>query len=434
MKRENKMRKISAEILCVGTELLLGDIINTNASYISLKLSEIGISVYHQTVVGDNEGRLKGAIGDALSRSDVLITSGGLGPTYDDITKETVASLLGIEMYYDVAVAERIHEYFKRIGRAMPPSNEKQAMTPMGAYIIENPRGTAPGLMIDGKYNGRDVAVIMLPGPPCELEPMTDESVIPLLARKFNAEKGIFFSRNLHFTGIGESSLEEIIRPLMDSENPTVAPYAGEGEVRIRVTASAASESEGAALCDEMIEKILAYGVGKYLYSIDIPTIEATLVKLLTERKMTVATAESCTGGLISKRITDVSGASAVFYGGVVSYDESVKINVLGVSEAIIEEYTAVSEECAREMALGVRRLMNTDIGISVTGYAGPGGGDEKNPVGTVYIGISTKERTFVKRYAFSALRDRVFIRRAASSYAMGLVLSEIGNGEFDIR
>ena len=428
------MRKISAEILCVGTELLLGDIINTNASYISVKLSEIGIGVYHQSVVGDNAERLKGAISDALSRSDVLITSGGLGPTYDDITKETVAELLGIEMYYDKAVAERIHRYFDRIGRPMPPSNEKQAMTPVGAHIIANPRGTAPGLMINSEYEGHDVTVIMLPGPPCELEPMTDESVIPLLAEKFNAEKGVFFSRNLHFTGIGESSLEEIIGSLTASKNPTVAPYAGEGEVRIRVTASAKDEAEAAGLCDEMIEKILAFGVGKYMYSIDIPSIEETLVKRLKEKGMTVTVAESCTGGLISKRITDVSGASAAYPGGVCSYSEDVKNKVLGVCEETLKQYTAVSEQTAKEMAEGVRALMNADIAISVTGYAGPGGGDENNPVGTVYIGISTKERTFVKRYAFSSLRDRVFIRRAASNYAMGLALSEIGNGDFDIR
>jgi len=428
------MKNISAEILCVGTELLLGDIINTNASYIASKLCEIGISVYHQAVVGDNEKRLRGAIADALSRSDVLITNGGLGPTYDDITKETVASLLGIEMYYDEAVAARIHKYFERIGRPMPPSNEKQAMTPIGARIIPNPRGTAPGLMIDGKYGERDVTVIMLPGPPCELEPMTDESVLPLLAQKFDREKGVFFSRNLHFTGIGESSLEEIIRPLMDSQNPTVAPYAGEGEVRIRVTASAKNEDEGRAMCDAMIERILSYKVGKYLYSIDIPTIEETLVTVLKAKGMTLATAESCTGGLISKRITDISGASAVFPGAVCSYSEEVKMNVLGVTKDTVDKYTVVSEECAREMAEGVRRLMGVDVGVSVTGYAGPGGGDEKNPVGTVYIGISTSKRTFVKRYAFSSLRDRVFIRRAASNYAMGLALSEIGNGEFDIR
>ncbi len=428
------MTDVSAEILCVGTELLLGDIINTNASYIARKLSEIGIPVYHQTVVGDNAQRLKQAIGEALSRSNILITSGGLGPTYDDITKESVAEHLGLEMYYDTATAERIHEYFKRIGRAMPPSNEKQAMTPKGAHIIHNPRGTAPGLMINGTYKQREVTVVMLPGPPCELEPMTDESVIPLLSERFSNEKGVFFSRNLHFTGIGESSLEEIIRPLMDSENPTVAPYAGEGEVRIRVTASARTEEQGAEMCDAMVEKIREYGVGKYMYSVDIPTVEATLVKVLANKKMTLSVAESCTGGLISKRITDVAGASAVYMGGVCSYTENVKASVLGVSDATLSEFGAVSEQCAREMADGVRRLMNADVGISTTGFAGPSGGTEKDPVGTVYIGISTKERTFVKRYAFSSLRDRVFIRRAASGYAMGLALSEIGNEEFDIR
>lgn len=428
------MKKVSAEILCVGTELLLGDIINTNASYISARLSEIGISVYHQAVIGDNENRLRGAIGDALSRSDILITSGGLGPTYDDITKETVASLLGVEMYYDEGVSERIHKYFERIGRKMPMSNEKQAMTPIGAKIIANPRGTAPGLMLCGSYCGRDVTVIMLPGPPCELEPMVCESVLPLLSEKFNDETGIFFSKNLHFTGIGESSLEEMIRPLMDSTDPTVAPYAGEGEVRIRVTASAKNESEGMLKCDKMIERIRSYGVSKYLYSVDIPTIEEALVRRLKEKHLTLSAAESCTGGLISKRITDVPGASSVYPGGICSYAEEIKADVLGVSREVIEAYGVVSEECALEMAKNVRRLMKTDVGISVTGYAGPGGGDEKNPVGTVYIGISTGERCFLKRYSFSSLRDRVFIRRAASSYAMGLALSEIGNGDFDIR
>lgn len=430
----SETKTVSAEILCVGTELLLGDIINTNASFIARELSKIGIAVYHQTVVGDNAGRLRMAVATALSRSDILITSGGLGPTYDDITKETVAELLGKEMYYDAPTAERIHAYFNRIGRAMPKSNEKQAMTPVGAQVVMNPRGTAPGLMICGEYCGNEKTVVMLPGPPCELEPMTVESIIPALAAKFNVGEHVFFSRNLHFTGIGESSLEEIIRPLMDSLNPTVAPYAGEGEVRLRVTASADSKQTAAAMCDRMIDRIREYGVAKYMYSIDIPSIEETLVTVLKEKGMTISLAESCTGGLISKRITDVPGASAVYMGGVCSYDEKVKSGVLGVSEKTLEKHSAVSEQTAREMADGVRKLMNTDISVSVTGYAGPGGGTDADPVGTVYVGVATDGGTFVKRLSYSALRDRVFIRRASSSYAMGLVLSIIGNGDFDIR
>ena len=427
-------RMISAEILCVGTELLLGDIINTNASFIARELSKIGISMYHQTVVGDNAERLKDAVRCALSRSDILITSGGLGPTYDDITKETVAEALGKDMYYDEATAERIHRYFERIGRKMPQSNEKQAMTPVGATVITNPRGTAPGLIISGEFDGDEKTVVMLPGPPCELEPMTVEEIIPALSRKFNVGERVFFSRNLHFVGIGESSLEEIIRPLMDSKNPTVAPYAGEGEVRLRVTASADNSERAAELCDGMVNKIMEYGVGKYMYSVDIPTLEETLVTVLKEKGMTFTCAESCTGGLISKRITDVSGASAVFPGGVCSYSNDVKADVLGVSRDTLDKYTAVSEQTAREMADGIRRVMGTDIGVSVTGYAGPGGGTDEDPVGTVYVGVSSSGGTLVKRLSYSSLRDRVFIRRAASSFAMGLALSVIGNGEFDIR
>ncbi len=427
-------KNISAEILCVGTELLLGDIINTNASFIARELSTVGISVFHQTVVGDNAGRLRDAVATALSRSDILVTSGGLGPTYDDITKETVAELLGLPMYYDGETAKRIHAYFNRIGREMPKSNEKQAMTPVGANVIMNPRGTAPGLIISGEYAGCERTVVMLPGPPCELEPMTKESIIPALAAKFNVGERVFFSRNLHFTGIGESSLEEIIRPLMDSLNPTVAPYAGEGEVRIRVTAAAESISEAETMCDEMIEKIRGYGVSKYMYSIDIPSIEETLVTRLKEKGLTVSVAESCTGGLISKRLTDVPGVSKVYTGGVCSYDTKIKESVLGVGAETLEKYSAVSEKTAREMAEGVRRLMKTDIGIATTGYAGPGGGTTEDPVGTVYAAVATKDGTTVKRLSYSALRDRVFIRRAASSFALGLALSIIGNGEFDLR
>lgn len=427
-------RTVSAEILCVGTELLLGDIINTNASFIARELTKIGIAMYHQTVVGDNAERLKDAVRCALSRSDILITSGGLGPTYDDITKETVADALGKEMYYDEATAERIHRYFERIGRKMPPSNEKQAMTPVGATVVMNPRGTAPGLIVTGNFEGVEKTVIMLPGPPCELEPMTVESIIPALSRKFNIGERVFFSRNLHFVGIGESSLEEIIRPLMDSKNPTVAPYAGEGEVRLRVTASADNTEQAMNMCDEMIERIKEYGVGKYMYAIDIPTLEETLVRTLTEKGLTFTCAESCTGGLISKRITDVSGASAVFPGGVCSYANEIKAGVLGVKIETLDKYTAVSEQTAKEMADGIRCVMGTDIAVSVTGYAGPGGGTEQDPVGTVYVGVSSNEGTFVKRLSYSSLRDRVFIRRAASSFAMGLALSVIGTGEFDIR
>ncbi len=407
----------SAEILCVGTELLLGDIVNTNASYIAQKLAALGIGVYHQTVVGDNPERLKRALTDALSRVDLVITSGGLGPTYDDLTKETVAAYFGRKMHRDEACLAEIERYFALRHHdlcRMTANNRKQADIPDGAIVLKNPNGTAPGVVIEGE-DGR--TVIMLPGPPRELEPMMDNEVVPYLSRRRGE---VFFSRNIHIMGMGESAVENELRELMEnSVNPTIAPYAKDGECRLRVTARAADEKSAAALCDGMIETVRNTPVGGFIYGVDVGTIENTLVRTLLEGGMTISCAESCTGGLIAKRITDIPGSSAVFAGGCVAYTERVKSLLLGVKPDTLAVHTAVSEAVAREMAEGIREKLGTDIGISTTGYAGPGGGTEKEPVGTVYVGISTSEGTQVTRFSFSSMRSRDYIRSLAAGRAL---------------
>ncbi|MBE6597784.1 MAG: competence/damage-inducible protein A [Ruminococcaceae bacterium] len=410
----------SAEILCVGTELLLGDIVNTNAAFLSQKLAELGICVYRHTAVGDNPARLKAALERALSEVDMVITSGGLGPTYDDLTKETVAEYFGREMYMDEHSLCRIESYFKRTGRVMTDNNRKQAMMPRGAVIFDNDYGTAPSLaIVGGEDNSK--TVIMLPGPPGEIIPIFNEKVLPYLHER---RKSVIVSKNIHIFGMGESAVESVIGDIMRSaENPTVAPYCKEGEVRLRVTAMAKDESDASDLCDRMIARIKDTPVGEYIYGVDIDSLERATVEYLRRNSLTLATAESCTGGLISKRITDVSGASEVFLGGCVTYANEAKIRLLGVKPETLSAYGAVSEETAREMAKGVREALGSDIGVSVTGIAGPSGGTPEKPVGTVYIGVSTASGESVRRLSLSAMRSREYIRIVSASNALDMVM-----------
>lgn len=414
----------TAEILCVGTELLLGDIVNTNAAFLSRRLAGLGISVYHQAVIGDHPDRLRAALEDAFSgrsrpRADLVILSGGLGPTYDDLTKETVASFFGRSMQLHEDSLTRIRAYFDRLGRIMAPSNEKQAMMPEGAVVFPNDYGTAPALAV-----GDDTrTAILLPGPPAELEPIFDEQAVPFL-RQFT--EGVLMSRNIHIMGMGESDVEARLHDLMvRSENPTVAPYCQAGEVRLRVTARAENADTALAMCDEMIKTIRKTDIAPYIYGVDVDNMETALVRELTDRHLTVACAESCTGGMIGERLTAVPGASRVFLGGCITYTNDIKIRLLRVDPALIDAHTEVSAEVAAAMAEGARRTLGSDIAIATTGFAGPGGGTEKDPVGTVYIGIATARGASAVRVSYSARKSREYIRRAASSHAMKLALIE---------
>ena len=410
----------SAEILCVGTELLLGDIVNTNAAFLSQKLAELGICVYRHTAVGDNPARLKAALERALSEVDMVITSGGLGPTYDDLTKETVADYFGRGMYMDTHSLERIEDFFAKTGRKMTENNRKQAMMPKGAVVFDNDYGTAPSLALCGGEDNSKT-VIMLPGPPNEIVPIFNEKVVPYLLGRTDK---VILSRNIQIFGMGESLLESYIGDIMkNSSNPTVAPYCKSGEVRLRVTALADSEDEARVLCDGMVEKISATEVGKHIYGVDVDSIEAAVVATLKEKGLTLACAESCTGGLVGKRITDVSGASEVFLGGCITYANEIKVKLLGVREETLRRYGAVSEQTAAEMAAGVRRALGADIGVSVTGIAGPGGGTSEKPVGTVFVGISSRLGEQVRKLSLSSMRSRTFIRDVSVSNVMDMIL-----------
>ncbi len=419
------MKKIAtAEILCVGTELLLGDIVNTNASFLSQRLAELGICVYRHTVAGDNPERLRAALYSALEHADLVITSGGLGPTYDDLTKETVAAAFGLPLELHAPSLERIEGYFKRMGRVMTQNNAKQAMMPRGATVFDNDYGTAPALAVTDGEGSK--TVVMLPGPPGELIPIFYEKVAPYLKARTDS---VLVSRNIHIFGMGESAVEDKIKDIMTSAvNPTVAPYCKEGEVRLRVTAKAQNEDAAAELCDGMIERIRATEVGNYIYGIDIFSLEHALVGRLAEKGMTLSCAESCTGGLIAERITSVPGCSSVFFGGCVTYTNEMKMALLGVSAETLEKYTAVSAETAMEMARGARTRLGTDIAVSATGYAGPTGGTEKDPVGTVYVGVSTAEGEAYRRLSLSSMRSREYIRIVSASNAIDMALKVLNH------
>ena len=415
----------TAEILCVGTELLLGDIVNTNAAFLSKRLASLGIAVYHQTVVGDHPDRLRVALEDAFAghgrpAADLVILSGGLGPTYDDLTKETVAAYFGRKMYLHEESLEAIRAFFTRTGRIMTPNNEKQAMMPEGCVVFPNHYGTAPALAVGDATR----TAIMLPGPPAELIPLFNELVVPFLR---NHTEGVLISRNVHIMGLGESTVESILHDLMvSSENPTVAPYCKSGEVRLRVTARAKDEAEAAAMCDGTVELIRENpAIKPYVYGIDCDNVETALVRLLTERGLTLATAESCTGGMIGQRITAVSGASAVYLGGFVTYRNEIKISQLGVDPATIAAHTEVSAETAAEMAAGARARLGADIGIATTGYAGPTGGTEENPVGTVFVAVATEAGVKTHRL-FYPRKSRDYVREAAASRVMMEVIRSV--------
>lgn len=400
-----------AEIICVGTELLLGDIVNTNAAYLSRKLAELGIGVFRQSVVGDNPQRLSEDLSAALTRADLVVLSGGLGPTEDDLTKETAARVFGKKLELHEPSLARIERYFAATGRTMTENNRKQALMPQGATVFPNDYGTAPALAME---NEAGKIAVLLPGPPRELEPLFAERVMPFLQKRCGA---VLVSRNVQICGMGESAVEAALPPsFFHSSNPTAALYCKEGEVRIRVTAKAPTESEAQALCDRALGTLKTSPVAGYIYGIDVSSAEEALVAELQKRRLTVATAESCTGGLIAKRLTDVAGCSSVVAGGAVTYQTREKVALLGVPQELIDAHTVVSREVALEMAAAVRKKMGTDIAIATTGYAGPGGGTENEPVGTVYIAVATARGVTCRRLSLSPLRDRAYIRAVAAT------------------
>ncbi|MGQ9455378.1 MAG: competence/damage-inducible protein A [Armatimonadota bacterium] len=404
-----------AEIISVGTELLLGQIVDTNAVYLSNLLPEYGIEIYYRITVGDNASRLSDALRASLSRADLVFTIGGLGPTQDDLTKETVAQVVGDEMVLDEEIASRLRAHFAARGIEMPSTNLKQAMVPKRGRSFPNPLGTAPGAAFeteDGK------AVVVLPGPPKEFVAMVDECVVPYLREKVGQCSGVIKSRILRLTGISESSVEEAVKHLLSSWNPTVAPLASPGEVRLRITAKADTPAQAEAMINEMESKLVAI-LGHHVFGRDDETLERVVVDSLIARKITLAIAESCTGGLIANRITDVPGCSASFLAGVVSYSNEAKKELLGVSEELLARHGAVSEPVARAMAEGVRKVTGADIGLSTTGIAGPSGGTETKPVGLVFIGLATANGTDVQRHQFFGARSDIKFRASQAALDM---------------
>ena len=400
------------EIIAVGTELLLGEIVNTDAPMIAQGLAELGIGVYFQTVCGDNPDRLKSVLEVAKQRADLIITTGGLGPTADDLTKETIAAAFGKGLVRDEESMARLREHFK--GRTMTKNNEKQADVPEGCTVFQNDWGTAPACA----FEGEGCLVIMLPGPPRECTPLFREKVMPFLEKR---RGGALCSRYVKVFGMGESEMASRLSSQMDTwENPTAAPYAKEGECLVRITAMGKDKEEAFAMTEPAVREVRQV-LGDVVYGVDVDSLEQVVVQEMTARGLTLATAESCTGGLMGKRITDVPGASACYLGGVVSYQNEVKENLLGVRHETLISKGAVSEDTACQMAEGVRKALGADIGISTTGVAGPGGGTPEKPVGLIYVGISTGDRTWAVRI-LRPRQSRENLRRLASSTAFDLV------------
>ena len=400
------------EIIAVGTELLLGEIVNTDAPMIAQGLAELGIGVYFQTVCGDNPDRLKSVLEVAKQRADLIITTGGLGPTADDLTKETIAAAFGKGLVRDEESMARLREHFK--GRTMTKNNEKQADVPEGCTVFQNDWGTAPACA----FEGEGCLVIMLPGPPRECTPLFRGKVMPFLEKR---RGGALCSRYVKVFGMGESEMASRLSRQMDTwENPTAAPYAKEGECLVRITAMGKDKEEAFAMTEPAVREVRQV-LGDVVYGVDADSLEQVVVQEMTARGLTLATAESCTGGLMGKRITDVPGASACYLGGVVSYQNEVKENLLGVRHETLITKGAVSEDTACQMAEGVRKALGADIGISTTGVAGPGGGTPEKPVGLIYVGISTKDKTWAVRI-LRPRQSRESLRRLASSTAFDLV------------
>lgn len=407
---------MKAEIICVGTELLLGNIVNANAAYLGERLAGLGISCYYQSVVGDNKERLLETLGIAAKRSEIILLSGGLGPTQDDVTKETVAEFCKKKLILDEKSKANIEEYFATRGIKPTENNWKQAMVPEGCKVFDNHNGTAPGMVVEtakGKF-------ILLPGPPEELRLMFEESVVPYL-KAFSPN--VILSQTVKTCGLSESAVEEQIRDLIDKQsNPTIATYAKTGEVHVRVTASAETAKEAGKLIKPMVKELKArFGNDIYTTEDDV-TLEKAVADLLTSAGLTISCAESCTGGLVSATLINVPGISELYKAGFVTYSNKAKRRLLGVKKGTLQKYGAVSSQTAEEMVKGLLAETKTDVGLAVTGIAGPDGGTKEKPVGLVYISCNVKGKITVKECHFKG--DREKIRRSSVAAALMLARS----------
>ncbi|MFH7025532.1 MAG: competence/damage-inducible protein A [Heteroscytonema crispum UTEX LB 1556] len=405
---------MSAEIICVGTELLLGDILNGNAQFLAQQLAQLGIPHYYQTVVGDNPERLKQVIEIAISRAQILIFTGGLGPTPDDLTCEAIANFFGVPLIERADIIEDIAQKFAQRDRVMTPSNRKQALIPQGADILPNPTGTAPGIIWQPRP---EITIFTFPGVPSEMHRMWEETAVPFLKSQ-GWGKEIIYSRSLRFWGIGESALAEKVAPYLNLLNPTVAPYAGKGEVRLRISAKAPSEAAAENLISP-VEKQLKDIAGLDYYGADNDTLASVVGELLRASGETLSVAESCTGGGLGQMLTEISGSSDYFWGGVISYDNSVKVGMLGVNPEDLDKFGAVSAIVAQQMAIGVKTRLSTTWGLSITGIAGPTGGTDTKPVGLVYIGLAGQNGVESFEYRFGAMRGRSLIRHVSACAAL---------------
>lgn len=405
-----------AELIAVGTELLLGSIANTDAQMISERLTTMGIVVHHHTVVGDNPERLSQVLETARARADIIITTGGLGPTYDDLTKQTICKVFGRELELHEDILEEIRSWFRtKMGKPMPENNVQQAMLPVNCTVFDNPVGTAPGCA----FQEDGVHVLMLPGPPFECRYMFEHRAAQYLEQLTD---GVIVSHEIKIFGMGESAVEEALRgPMTTLTNPTLAPYAKLNECLVRATAKADTREAAEAMLRPLMDQVLDT-LGDVVYGVDVESLEAAVSALLLERGLTLSAAESCTGGLIAKRMTDLPGASKVFRGGVVSYVNDVKAGVLGVPEELLAQYGAVSEPVARAMAEGCRRLCGSDLAVSVTGVAGPESDDRGSEVGTVYIALASPSGTLCQKLSCGRGRGRDRVRSAAAHNAFDLI------------
>ncbi len=405
---------MTVEIIAVGTEILLGNIVNTNAAYLAEKCAGLGLSCYHQDVVGDNEERLMETIRLALTRADIILLSGGLGPTQDDLTKEAAAKVMGKELYLHEPSREAIRQFFAERNLEITENNWKQAMVPEGAVVVENPGGTAPGIII--AENGKHV--VLMPGPPGELIPMFEKSIMPYLA---GLTSGVIYSQTVKICGVEESKAESMVEDLVSAQNnPTIATYAKTGEVHLRVTATAPDEKEAKKLVKPMVKELKGR-FGNHVYTTDSEvTLEKAVVDLLAANKLTACTVESCTGGMLSARLINVPGVSEVFKSGYVTYSNKSKRKLLGIKKNNLMKHGAVSEQIAREMAKTAAVLARTDVSVSTTGIAGPDGGTPEKPVGLVYIACNVCGRTTVKECRFHGSREK--IRESTVSAALSLM------------